>query len=86
MADWILIPRFWVLGVFLIIFSHVIIKLLVFQGKKAYNVPFICKPTFQCVEQLSSGDIKDIDDSIDSSAGQIFSIRALSVQKTKTEM
>lgn len=34
--------------------------------------------TFQRVEKLPGGYVKDVDDSIDSAAGQIFSIRALS--------
>jgi len=34
------------------------------------------------VEELSGGDVEDVDDSIDGSAGQVFSIRAL---RGKTE-
>lgn len=33
--------------------------------------------TFQRVEKFPSGDVKNIDDSVDRSAGQILSIRAL---------
>lgn len=33
--------------------------------------------TFQCVEKFPSGDVKNIDYSVDRSAGQILSIRAL---------
>lgn len=34
--------------------------------------------TFQCVEKFPSGDVKNIDDSVDRSTGQVLSIRALS--------
>lgn len=40
-------------------------------------------PTFQRMEQLSGGDVKDVDDSIDGSASQIFSVWAL---RGKTEL
>lgn len=37
--------------------------------------------TFQRVEQLPSGDVKDVDDSIDGTARQILSIRTLRTDK-----
>lgn len=42
--------------------------------------------TFQRVEQLPSGDVKDVDDSVDGAARQILSIRTLRTDgKTLTE-
>lgn len=63
-----------------IVVTHSEILLAYLVMTKSHKNIFCCCVTFQRVEEFSCGDVKDVDDSINGTTGQIFTIRALKVK------
>lgn len=63
-----------------IVVTHSEILLTYLVMTKSHKNIFCCCVTFQRVEEFSCGDVKDVDDSINGTTGQIFTIRALKVK------